>query len=460
MQQSIRKRDFFWSYAGYIAEIAIYVVLTPVLAVMLDSFVLGLWYTFMGIYAFINIFDGGFSPIITRNASYCMSGAKALIKEGLPEINNDRQPNYQLLYSLYKTNRRLMGFIMLATLLLLFTAGTAYITYILKDGFRPEYIYAWFIFSVGLALNLYTVSLPAFLKGIGAIAEAQKCILLGRTLQMIVCVGSIFLGFGIQGLACGILIGALIILLSTSYYINKLCKPHFSNIRQFDFKQTLHAIWHNSFKLLLVALGAYGITQMNTMLCSSFLGLTVTAQYGLTLQAFQAVGILSFVWMQTSIPAISVAKATSDIASQRHLLGRSAIIYYLLFALGSCLVIFAANPVLKSINAQTILLGKPFIILVMINALLEKHISLYSNFIMCGNNIPYVKASLLSGAAVVGLALLFLNFTSLGLIGLLLSQLIVQACYNDWKWTHITCKDLNMNFFSLLGTGFASFIRR
>ena len=41
MEKDLRKKDYIWSYAGYIADISVYAILTPFLTVLLSSFELG-----------------------------------------------------------------------------------------------------------------------------------------------------------------------------------------------------------------------------------------------------------------------------------------------------------------------------------------------------------------------------------------------------------------------------------
>lgn len=454
MKGSFGKKDVLWGYAGYIADIAVYALLTPVLAIFLAPYELGLWYTFMSIYSFLISLDGAFSPIITRNASYCMSGARELVADGLPALGASKEPNYGLLASLYKANRKLMLLISGIAIGVLVAIGTPYIGFITRDAFEIRYIVSWLIFSVGVSLNVYVLSVPSFLKGIGAIAVAQKCIVWGRTIQLAICLGSVLLGYGIAGLSVGIFAGAAVIGLLGQFYIKTQVMPQLPPKSAAPTKSIIHTIWYNSKKLLITAVGSYGISQVNTLLCSTFIALEVTASYGLTNQAFQAVGILAFVWMQISTPAISAAKAKNDLPKQRSLFSVSCIIYYTLFILGAAVVIVFANPVLRILGAKTLLLGIPYILIAAFNAFVEKHISLYSNFIMCGNHVPYVKAALLSGAAVCLLSSLTLYFTNWGILGLLLSQTVVQLSYNAWKWCYIVCKELQVSWPGLLLMGF------
>ena len=447
MEKDLRKKDYIWSYAGYIADISVYAILTPFLTVLLSSFELGLWYTFTGFYSFINLFDSGFSPIIMRNASYCMAGAKYLKKQGLPELG--KEPNYDLVSALYKTNRKLVLGIAICIFLVGMVAGIPYIMYVTRSHFEYRFVIAWIIFLVGLSVNIYFIALPSFLKGIGAIAQGQKAIAIGRCIQLLTCILGVILGFGIVGLSIGICVGALSIGLVSSYYCKKIFSPYYVKKTATSCKYVLQCIWHNSWCLLAVAIGGYCTSQANTLICSTFLGLEVTASYGLTIQAIQAVGIVAFVYMQISIPGISRAKAEKNIERQKDLLGTSSVIFLFIDIIGNIAVILLVNPILKTIHAQTLIFSAGLVIIVAITNFLDKHSNLYSQFIVCGNEVPFVKASLLSGIAVIIISCTIVTLTDIGVIGLLLTQMIVQLIYNNWRWPYLVCRELETNILTI-----------
>lgn len=449
MHDNIQKKDYIWSYIGYIADISVYAVLTPFLTVLLTPFELGLWYTFMGFYSFVNLFDSGVSPIIMRNASYCIAGAKNFVKEGIPELSKQQTPNYYLLTALYKTNRKLLCGISLFIYTIGLFGGIPYIRYITRMAFESRYILAWVIFLTGIVFNVYFIAIPSFLKGIGAIASGQKAIAISRIVQLSVCIISVSMGYGIIGLSLGILVGAICIGVISLYYCRKHFKPHYKKNIDISCKEILKIIWYNSWRLLLMAIGGYFISQANTILCSTFLSLESTASYGLTIQAIQAVGIIAFVYMQTSIPEISKAQITHDIFRQKQLVGTSSTVFLILDILGNIAVILLANPILQLINAKTLLLPTGMIAIVAITNLLEKHTNLYSQFIVCTNRVPFVKASIISGILVVIISYIILTFTNIGVMGLLFSQMFVQLAYNNWRWPYMGCRILKTNLLEL-----------
>ena len=60
------------------------------------------------------------------------------------------------------------------------------------------------------------------------------------------------------------------------------------------------------------------------------------------------------------------------------------------------------------------------------------------------NEVPFFKASIISGIGVVIILFIFLNYTELGLLSLILAPGIAQAVYQNWKWPMEVNKDLKI----------------
>ena len=58
--------------------------------------------------------------------------------------------------------------------------------------------------------------------------------------------------------------------------------------------------------------------------------------------------------------------------------------------------------------------------------------------------MPFFKASILSGLGVIILLFIFLEYTNLGLLSLILAPGIAQAVYQNWKWPMEVIKDLKI----------------
>lgn len=457
------KRDYIWAFIGYISEAGVYAVLTPIMAIYLPSEELGLWYTFMSIYMMTTILDNGFSPIITRNAAYCMGGAKELVKEGIPKMSGNCGPNWKLLEKLFHVNRIMVAVISCITFILLITIGSPYIMFIARHTFKKEYLIAWSIFSLAISINLFVISLPAFLRGVGAIAEAQKIIAIGRTMQLVICMINVLLGFGILGLAVGFLISISFIgILSFRYYLRNILPQikQNSDDKNISKREILQAISFNSKKLILNSCGGYMITQANTLLCSAFINLQVTAKYSLTVQIFQALAMVSSIVLQINIPGISMANVRCDNKKRNKLFSEAISTYWCLDILFSLIVICFANNVLKMIGSRTLMLTFPLVLIVALENFVERNCSNFNQIIISANQVPFIKSTLISGSMIVFLSFISLYFTNLNLVGIIVIQGVVQAAYNYWYWPKKVCHMLEMNFIDMFILGLKSIKER
>lgn len=462
MRKSVERKDVIWSYIGQIVNYSVHILLTPIISVKLSSSELGLWYTFTSIFTLINFFDTGFSPLIMRNAAYCAGGAQILLKEGIQANKQSEEMvcNYGLLKTLYKTARKLYTIMALIFFFLLLVVGIPYIRYIARMDFKDTYVVAWVIYVCGIAVNVFMIFLPAYLKGLGSIASVQKVYAIGRGGQMALAIGGVFGGFGILALAGSFLIGNLIICIGTYvYYALNWKKKILEATEQMPQKEVLALLWFNAKKLGLVAIGRYCTTQGNILICSTFLSLDISARYGLTIQALQTAASVSMIYLQTVVPAISSAKIEQDTKKEKKYFSTAMVIYWSLYIVAALAVYFIANPVLELLHANTKLLEGGLMAFAVVIFFLQYNQISFSLYIGMGNRVPYMKGEFISGIASVIFSCLAVQYMSLGVGGILLAQFIVQLCYNDWRWPYEGCKQLCMTPGEILRLGIGN-IRR
>ncbi len=462
MSRAVGRKDVIWSYIGQIINYGVHILLTPIISVKLSSYELGLWYTFTSIFTLVNFFDTGFSPLIMRNAAYCAGGARTLLKEGI-RCNTPgtmEECNYGLLKTLYRTARKLYSVMAAVFFLLLLGAGIPYIRYITREQPHGIYLTAWVIYVCGVAVNIFMIFLPAYLKGLGSIAAVQRIYALGRGVQLVLSVAGVFGGTGILALAGSFLVGNLIICTGTwLHYAVKWKKRIQAAGEQMTQKAVLVILWFNAQKLGLTAIGRYLTTQGNILICSTFLSLETSAMYGLTIQALQTISSVSMIYLQTVVPAISQAKVEKDIEKEKKYFSTAMVIYWGLFIGAASAVFLLANPILALLHANTRLLEGPLMIFAILVFFLQYNQICFSLYIGMGNKVPYMKGEFWSGVAAVILSYLVVQHTSLAVAGILLSQCIVQLCYNDWKWPYEACRQMGVSLGDIRRTGMKSIMQ-
>lgn len=452
MNKTIGRKDVIWSYIGQIVNYGVHILLTPIISVRLSSYELGLWYTFTSIFTLVNFFDTGFSPLIMRNAAYCAGGAQVLLKEGIK--GNDKfeggECNYGLLKTLYRTSRKLYGVMALLFMGVLLTAGTSYIRYVTREDFHELFILAWIIYVCGIAVNIFMIFLPAYLKGLGSIEAVQKIYAVGRGTQLFLSILGVFGGFGIVALAFSFLIGNLIICLASYYiYAIRWKKIIFNFPDRMSQKEVLKILMFNAKKLGLVAIGRYLTTQGNILICSTFLSLETSARYGLTIQALQAVSSVGMIYLQAVVPTISVFKVEGNKEKEKKYFSMAMVTYWVMYIGASVVVYLLANRILGALDANTKLLEGGLLIFAIAIFFLQYNQICFSLYIGMENKVPYMKGEFISGILVVFLAYLLIKHTSFGVMGILIAQCFVQLSYNDWKWPYEVCRQLKMSIWDI-----------
>ena len=453
----ITNKDVIWSYIGFFLNIANGLIVLPFLLYYLSSKEIGLWYTFMSISAFVALLDFGFSPTLTRNVSYVWGGAKKLNKIGTG--NEDikvKKPNYKLLYEVFQVTKKIYLLISLVSLIFLITIGTFYIKSITKEIDGNNHLTAWVIFCFGVFFNMFYSYWTPLLRGIGAIKDGQIASIIARSIQIVITIICLMLSFHLIAVAVAYLISGICLrFLSKFYFLNNIDKECFFNEtikkNNSELKDLFGVMWHNSWRLGFVALGAFLITQSNILICSSYLGLDVTASYGVTLQLFSIVTALSSTLYNIYLPELNISILYKNNNRTKKIITFSVLVNWTIFIFGSVCIIIFGELILDIVQSSIKILTQELLVFMAIYLFLENNHAMFATFITSENRVPFMNAALISGTAIVLLSIILVNFTQLGLFGLLFSQAIIQLLYNNWKWPFEVIKKYNFQMGELLG---------
>ena len=130
-------------------------------------------------------------------------------------------------------------------------------------------------------------------------------------------------------------------------------------------------------------------------------------------------------------------------------------IYYLLFIFMGVAFLFLAPWLLSLLKSNIILPDSGIMILYLIIILLELNHSFFATMIVIGNTVPFMGISLITGGLIALGSFLSLQFTGLGILGLVLVQGIVQLAYSNWKWPQVICKEFKISFITFLRLAFS-----
>lgn len=458
----IAKKDIVWSYLAKIFSMTSGLMVLPFVLNKLTAEEVGLNYLMLTIGSMVSLLDFGFSPQFGRNITYAFSGVKELSKEGLDSQSNE-MPNYRLVAMVIKSAQFIYRYMSLLVLMIMMTGGTYYI-YRVTDGFNQVHnsLLLWIVYSLSVYFNIYFNYYSGLLTGRGMIYEFSVSTVLAKFCNVILTLVLIFLGWGLMSIVLANFISPFIQLYYSyrKFYNEELKNNLPKDISKEEIRETLKIIWYNAKRLGIVFVGAYIINKLGVFIVGLYLTLDVVGSYGLLTQLGSVLVTSSSVLFVSNMPKFSNYQIKHDKEGLRDLVSSTILMYWLCMVTGSIVLLIWGNDILRLIGSNTSLPSGAICLAYLIVIALENNHSNFSSIIAASNKIPFVKASLISGMFIVLFSFLSLEFTSLGLLGVILAQGLVQLVYNNWKWPKWVLDDLEMKPLNVLVRGFDYFTFR
>lgn len=452
---SISKNDVIWSYVAKFFALATSIIVLPFVLRMLTAEEVGMNYLMATISSMVMLIDFGFGPQFGRNFSYVYSGAQSLQKQGV-EQNEDEQINYHLLAVLLKTAKQVYQRLSIVGLILMLTFGTAYI-YKITEGFSSIHhsLWIWIIYSFSIYFNFYYSYYTTLLTGCGMVAESNKATILSRVVYIVLVVFFLKAGLGLLGVVIANFIAPFVqrYYCYKVYFTDELKEKIGGIITREEITESFQTIWYNAKKLGIIMLGSYGINKMGFFLVGLYLPLSDAGSYGLLVQLGVVLSGVAAVMNNSYLPKFSNYRVTGQTTELIKLFSFTVLIFWLVMLLGSLVVVFGAAPLLDLIHSNTQIPSRLICATYLLIVSLEGNHSMFAGLITTKNEVPFVKAALLSGAAIVLFTFIGLHFFSYTLLGVVLTQGLVQLAYNNWYWPRWVLRDLNVSVFKFISSG-------
>ena len=456
MAKPVTKRDLIWGYSASALNIGAGLILLPIVLRYLPPEDVGLWFVFITLASLAQLLEMGFQPTLARNVAYVTAGAPALHKVGLGDASSTNgEIDQALLDTLVASARRIyQGVAVLAALLLLF-GGTFYVSTLLTpDQNRTTSLIAWVIFASGYIVTFYYGYINGLLQGRGDVTQANKVIVITRSTLILLGGSSVVVGYGMLGLGFAAMLSAIVGRAVAYRYLYYSYKE--SNLKKTSEqinvqKEIIKTLWHNASRLGAVQVGAFLIQRGNILIASSMLGLVTAASYGMTVTILMTLSGIASVISQLQVPHMSALQAKGDKRSLSSIYGGILVLSWGAFILGMIVLLAFGSDLLVWIGSETRLLPEPLLLVLGVVLLLEMNHSLAATYLTTTNHIPFLRAALVSGICISTLSLI--SVQSLGALGLVLSQGIVQLAYNNWKWPRMARTDLGIGWRKLLTLG-------
>lgn len=462
MGVEITKKDVTWSYVAKLFQIGSGLVTLPLILRLLTKEEVGMNYLMLTVSSIVGLMDFGFSPQFGRNFTYVNSGARRLCREGVEEERGG-SIDWHLLSVLISTARFVYRRLSVLALIVMLTFGTGYIWY-LTEGFTNvnNSLYIWILYSFSTYFNIYFSYYSSLLTGSGMIRESSQAAILSKSAYLVLCTVFLLLGWGLFAVVAANFIAPFVQrYVSYRAYFKPELKARLAEqtVTREDIRETFSVIWFNAKKLGINFIGAYAVNKMGMFIIGFFLPLATIGSYGLLTQLTTIVTGIANTMFVTYLPKVSNCRVTGDRPMLKRTISFSMVVGQIIMVAGALGIIFVAPYLLELIKSQTMLPSRLICVLYLVIVALELNHSEFASVISTENKIPYVVPSLVSGGVIVLLTFIALKFTTLGLLGVVLVQGIVQAAYNNWRWPLWVFRELDMSISEFYGTGFDSIIK-
>lgn len=455
------RADVIWNYVGTIVSMASGFVLLPLLVRFLTPDELGLWYVFVAVSNLAMLFEFGFNPTFARNIIYVISGARRLTQEGCDFDSVGEGIDWHLLKTVVRATKFVYACIATVVVLVLATAGTAYIDLVSASVPGAGRWVSWAIFCSSVFLNLYFLYSITLLRGYGDVAGENRAKTLARISQLLVSALLLFAGMGLVGASLGYLANGVLLRVFASFQLGKhrsICiglAGDSSSTSVREIRNILSTVSHVAWRDGFVQLACYASTQAMSIVGSLTLGLAETGTYSVLLQLANAVYHFAGAYPKSFYPAFQAAHAAHEVDRQRVIVSKGIVVYWGLFAAGAMGVAFVIMPLLPFIKEGFSPDLPLFLALCLYLSLWNQH-SIFCNYIVGMNEIPYMLGYVVAALIGVPLSYLLAGPLGWGAWGLVLGQAVSQAIYNNWRWPTYLAGKIGTTYRRLMMDGLCS----
>ncbi|MEJ7587417.1 MAG: O-unit flippase-like protein [Ferruginibacter sp.] len=449
----INKSDVIWNYAATFLKIAASALLLPFILRMMSAEEVGIWSVFVTVNSFISLLDFGFNPSFTRNITYIFTGVRNLKVRGFATLDEKEAGtlvDYGLLKGVISAMKWFYFRVAAILFLLLATLGTYYIYILLKKytGNHGDVYLAWSLLCSINTYNLFSLYYDSLLQGKGLVKKSKQIVIVSQLVYIVIAAILIIAGKGLVAIV-GAQASSVIIVrwLSHRLFFTAEIKNALHNAVTRSKKEILRAVYPNAVKIGLTTFGGIMVQRSAIVIGSLYLTLEEIASYGITMQLIAVLAGLGGIYTSTYQARIVQLRVMNNKQRIKELYIKGQFILLLTYMAGGVGMLLFGNWLLDLIGSQTHLMPSMILLLALFLSFEQTNLMVAGNILATKNEVPFFKASLISGAGIIIGLLISFHFLKIGLFGMLLIPLIVDFAYQAWKWPLEVVKDLKLRFF-------------
>ncbi len=415
-----------------------------------------LWFLTNTIIGFAMLADSGFGSVLVRAVAYFNAGSDSIPKsreeyEQIEEIKEPK-PNLPKLVDLLTTSNRVYLFLGVLVVIMLLTAGVAFVWNVMKlSGHRTDFWLAFGLLIPYSVTTINTVKWSSFTRGLNYVAMEARLSTITSSLRILVFI-ILLLAFKTKpaGLIGVMLLEAIIKQWYLRHFMYKWLKTNKAVVgKKYFFNKTMFwSIWPATWKLAGIFWGNYLVDSGNSIIIAQISDTRLMSSFLFSTR------IIGFIRGMAQTPFYANMPTLYKLAAQKKLndlkLKSSQYIFVGLFimAIACVLLTVAGNWGLHFLHTSTRFIDPSLLMLLCLTILLDMHSSFHGSIYTSTNHIPFLIPSLVSGAVIIALGFYVLPFY--GLMGILLVRFFIQLSFNNWYAMHLSLKLLHWPFLRYL----------
>lgn len=448
----LKRSDIILGYAAQFLNLAVGVIVLPAALRMLAPSDLNFWLILNYVYTFSALMESSFSPNISRNITFVLSGVKELVPWGVKSKRDDGTSfGSNVDWGLYKSLAKSVGIIYVGLSIILFLLLLFVGTSLVVGGTESDYASLWYLYIFVISVGVFFGKFAAVTTGWGHVGVNNIALISSKLLYILLSFLSLYYGFGIRGLVYSFVVQSLVARLVPIFYWYKI--EEIGSYAAVFSQTTLKVLLPNSFRTMVTAMSGFAITRGLVFVANSKLGGEATAPFTLSHQVVTVACSVAVVFVQ--LAQAQIAKYSADNNREqvvRNLVISLRMMVFVILA-GALVVTAGGQEILNLLGSKTPLAEPSVVLFLFFIGLLETNHSLFASFIMAKNEVPFVVPAIVSALCIIVGAYWAISVYN-SLLGAILIQFLVQAAFNNWYWPKVYLKSLNLRVRDLVSLVF------
>lgn len=449
------------TWSSYLIQFGTAIFLLPAILLYFEPAEVAIWFLFYIVLGMSVLADFGFGPTVIRVVSYFYAGAEKIpsnIKDFNQKRVNSEEPNYEALNDYISTFNSLYLLLGLGSTLIAFFGGYLLVENainLLEDN--SNLWNAFYLIVVRTFFAIQQVKWSSILSGIDKVAHMKRVESCVNFIKLSLMFSLILLNYSMLELMLVELIATIVLIFSFKFMVIKWFKNNNHPVSEkLNFNlSALKVIWPPTWRLGAIQLGGYFINNSTSFIIAQLKSPELIASFLLTQRVVLFARQICQAPIYANLPRIFQFMASNKIDELKLFCAKSIRLCMCLLILILVLIMFLGNDVLMLFGVHHSLVDNSILIIMAVSVVLEMHHAIHSQIFMGSNKVPFLIPSLYSAFSIFIIS--YFVVSSYGVIGVVLTQFIVQLTINNWYPVFLNLRLLNWKFSAYFFEVFAPF---